>query len=781
MAITFSQAIDPVEPDEGVWTAFRRTGARTCHGFVVDRADPARRFAVEIRLDGVPVGVLRANAYAPEVAQAGLGDGYYGFAYTLPDGLAEAVVVDAVVANLDTPVGSSIDFARTPAELAFAPAGEVRWSGGLLIEGWVTAGVDGEAVTVSLAVDGEAPVRVRADRWQHIGGDVLVPGRAFAAHLPDTYADGVVHEVRATYEGRPLSGSPLTFAAFPTAAAARTALEVLADGGEEGPLSDWLGRLLPRTLPFSAHGALRPPPLPTRPAPSPLAVALLGPDGPEAAQESLIAQSHQRWVAVPGSEDPAPFALDAPSLRAFLAGEASDAVLVVFAPASFVLEPDAFDALDAAMAAEPGAVLIYGDFIAAGDGLAGRSWPVLLPAFDAVRLIEQGYCTLVFAARREAVLAALADDPRTSLDLFFRVLAPRRDDDGAVVHLPRVLGTADTPDDNAFAVSLRTAVVWFLAKTAPKASVAPGPAGWFPALRVRRLSESTTTVSVIVPTRDAPEALAACLASLARCEAVQPYEIVIADAGSRSSKALADLARLEAEGRCVVRAGPAPSRAALLNAAAARASGDLLVFLDGHAVLEDPGALAELADHLTDPHVGAAGPLIRAPDGVVLEGGLVLSAEAGARAAFTDHLADEPGYTDLLRVARRCAAVSDLCLMIPRALFSDLGGFDATRFPGRFADVDLCLRLAERGRHVVWSPHARVIYNGILPERTGVAVESRALEVLQARWGALLSHDPFYHPGLNAIGAPYSGLDAGARARSPRLTRLTDRQDTSAR
>src|SRR5437870_3648174 len=84
-------------------TSLSRSGERTFQGFALDEADPSRRLTIEILLDGYPFKVIRADSYAHELATAGLGDGCYGFCFSLPDSVLHAGrTVEARVANVGT-------------------------------------------------------------------------------------------------------------------------------------------------------------------------------------------------------------------------------------------------------------------------------------------------------------------------------------------------------------------------------------------------------------------------------------------------------------------------------------------------------------------------------------------------------------------------------------------------------------------------------------------------------------------------------------------------------
>lgn len=126
------------------------------------------------------------------------------------------------------------------------------------------------------------------------------------------------------------------------------------------------------------------------------------------------------------------------------------------------------------------------------------------------------------------------------------------------------------------------------------------------------------TVSLIVPAYDEEDVIAAKVANaLALDYPRERLQIIVASDGS--TDATAERAR-EAGADLVLELEPG-GKVAALNAAAERASGELLAFSDANSVWE-PGALRRLVEPFADPAVGYVCGQVRflAPDGDNLEG-----------------------------------------------------------------------------------------------------------------------------------------------------------------
>ena len=64
----------------------------------------------------------------------------------------------------------------------------------------------------------------------------------------------------------------------------------------------------------------------------------------------------------------------------------------------------------------------------------------------------------------------------------------------------------------------------------------------------------------------------------------------------------------------------------------------------------------------------------------------------------------------MAHVARNVSAVTGAVLMVRRAVFEEVGGFDE-RIAVALDDVDLCLRIRERGYRIVYTPEATLIHH----------------------------------------------------------------------
>ncbi len=208
-------------------------------------------------------------------------------------------------------------------------------------------------------------------------------------------------------------------------------------------------------------------------------------------------------------------------------------------------------------------------------------------------------------------------------------------------------------------------------------------------------------ISVVVPTCDRPDALARCLAALARQHTTAPLEIVVVDDG-RDDVLAPGVRVIRAR-----RAGPAAAR----NLGARAARGAVICFTDDDCA-PGPGWAQRLADACA--HGGAAA------------GTTIADPEAGAPAAAAQLL------TNTLMATSRDAATGGLRFAPTCNLACDAGTFAALPFDESFAlaageDRDWCSRLVASGSALRHVPAAVVVHR----PRLGV----RGLVRQQLRYG----------------------------------------------
>jgi GT2 family glycosyltransferase len=198
------------------------------------------------------------------------------------------------------------------------------------------------------------------------------------------------------------------------------------------------------------------------------------------------------------------------------------------------------------------------------------------------------------------------------------------------------------------------------------------------------------------------------------------------------------------------------SLAERFNAAAEKAAGDVLVFVENYADNFSEIAIKELSALALQKNVGAAGAKLLYRNGLIHQGGIILGINNTIGFAYRGL----PGwYRDSLmraQVINNFSAVSGACLVTRREIFEEAGGFDAENFPDGFYDVDYCLRLREKGCRIVWTPHVELVSDVKTVTEKAIESSSEETKTFQQKWGRVLESDPYYNPNLSRIAEDFT-------------------------
>jgi GT2 family glycosyltransferase len=131
------------------------------------------------------------------------------------------------------------------------------------------------------------------------------------------------------------------------------------------------------------------------------------------------------------------------------------------------------------------------------------------------------------------------------------------------------------------------------------------------------------------------------------------------------------------------------------NDGAAAARTKYLVFLNNDTIPQ-PGWLLGL-EHYADQHPRATvvGAKLLYPVNTIQHAGVVICQDRYPRHIYSGF----PGNHPAVNKSRRFQIVTAACMLVRRKIFEVAGGFDM-KFRNGFEDVDLCLRLGERGHEI---------------------------------------------------------------------------------
>jgi O-antigen biosynthesis protein len=483
----------------------------------------------------------------------------------------------------------------------------------------------------------------------------------------------------------------------------------------------------------------------------------------DATLESILAQSWPHWKATvlgpshseeagDGQVDPRIAFVQTDSTR--LVSEANRLLggegrrdFVLYLEAGDLITADCFFQIGAVAHEDPIVDLVYWDDDVLEVG-GGRSDVQFRPSWSPEMLLSANYIGRSFAVRHRRLLEAyglqssLPDGSSLRAGRWWYLLLRLGVDGERVARVPRVLSHLVSRPEPSPPEGEKVVSAYLEREGLPAAAVRDGNS-----VKVRWDATDSPHVTVIIPTQHNRPLLTRCLSSLARTD-YPAFDVIVMDNGARTVenerwyRETFNGIDLQVEWR-----HEAFNYSAVNNAAAHKARGDVLIFLNDDTDLEDPKWMQEIVSWARRPEIGIVGLQLLGPDGTIQHGGIALGLNG-----LADHLFQgmTPGSSSLLgstRWYRNTLAVTGACLGVRRELFEEIGGFDE-KFQLCGSDVVLGLNAVLAGKRNLCSPFSRVLHLEAATRGSNIPRQDFYTSYWKyQRW--IFAGDPYFSPNLS--------------------------------
>ena len=401
---------------------------------------------------------------------------------------------------------------------------------------------------------------------------------------------------------------------------------------------------------------------------------------------------------------------------------------------------------------------LYSDHDLLSEDGSQRHSPLFKPDWSPAIMLSANYLTHLTVIRRSIVTTLGGFQPATEgaqdWDLFWRVLEQLAPDH--IQHIPKVLyhwreSAGSTASDIYRKPLAPLNGLHVIEEHLRRVGISQPRAYYDPAgpIRVSWPLKEFPLVSIIIPTKDKPELIQACVRSVLQKTSYSNFELIVVDTGSTDPAVAEFYEQMATQSRVKLLRYELPfNYSAVNNWAVAYCTGEVLVFLNNDTEVIAPDWLDEIVRWTQLPEIGLVGAKLLKRDDTIQHAGVVVGMGglaghifAGLPEGVNTPFGRAEWYRDYL-------AVTAACLGVRRHVFEELGGFDEA-FKLNGSDVALGLKARQRGYRVLYNPFVR-LYHIESATHGGHNVPANDYQLSLAQYRPWLeSGDPFFNSNLS--------------------------------
>lgn len=262
----------------------------------------------------------------------------------------------------------------------------------------------------------------------------------------------------------------------------------------------------------------------------------------------------------------------------------------------------------------------------------------------------------------------------------------------------------------------------------------------------------TPLISIVIPNRNHKKDLSRCIESIRNKSTYMHYELIVIENNSDEDEIYEYYKELEKlKGVTVAYYEGSFNFSAINNYGRKFCKGQHILLLNNDVEVINPQWLEEMLMYSQRVEVGCVGAKLYYPNNTIQHGGVIVGVGGVAGHSHKYFQKDEYGYMGRLKIVQNLSAVTAACLMIKSSIYDEVLGLDEA-FEVAFNDVDLCLRVQEKGYLNLFTPYAELYHHESLsrgeentPEK--IARFHKEINLFTEKW-TLYRTDPYYNVNL---------------------------------
>ena len=263
-------------------------------------------------------------------------------------------------------------------------------------------------------------------------------------------------------------------------------------------------------------------------------------------------------------------------------------------------------------------------------------------------------------------------------------------------------------------------------------------------------------ISIVIPNKDHVEDLRRCITSIEKKSTWKNYEIVVVENNSVEQSIRDYYKELESDPKVkIVTYEGGFNYSKINNAGVKETKGEYLLFLNNDTEVISSDWMEQLLMYAQRKDVGAVGAKLYYADNTIQHAGVVIGLGAHRSAGHTHYKMprEHLGYMGRLCYAQDVTAVTGACLMVKKNIYEEVDGLDES-FTISLNDVDLCLKIREKGYLNIFTPFAELYHYESktrgMEEGEKLRRYERECAHFRDKWKEQLdAGDPYYNPNFS--------------------------------
>ena len=277
-------------------------------------------------------------------------------------------------------------------------------------------------------------------------------------------------------------------------------------------------------------------------------------------------------------------------------------------------------------------------------------------------------------------------------------------------------------------------------------------AGHFPGhYDIRYVIRNKPKISIIIPFKDEVSILNNLLKTF-EITSYLNYEIILVNNNSEKTETVDYLSRIRDKKIRIVNYRDKFNFSKINNYAVSRCdeNSEHVLFLNNDIEIMHPNWIYNMVQHFVRPEVAAVGAKLLYLDHKIQHAGIFIGVNGVAGHSHKFLWDWDPGYFSRPHLTQDITAVTGACMLVRKDEFLAVDGFDP-KLPTAFNDIDLCLKLREKGKSIVYTPFARLYHRESYTRGYDSITDTNFLEAVSYitdKWDLVNFRDPFYNPNL---------------------------------